>query len=117
MHTWARYYILGASFWELDWAQAVNYFSQVADAAPNLRDASNVTASQRYYQALLKYGDLQATAKKLNDRCLALTSWAKAQNISSLDAEYTNKFYALNLECNPPTKTPEPEQPTATVSP
>jgi len=108
MRTWARYYIIGASFWELDWAQAVNYFGQVANQAPNLRDASNITASQRYYQALLKYGDLQNSAKRLKDRCLALQSWDSARNINGLNDEYTQKYYDLNLLCNPPTATPEP---------
>ncbi|MGC1376935.1 MAG: tetratricopeptide repeat protein [Anaerolineales bacterium] len=108
MRTWARYYIIGASFWELDWAQAVNYFGQVADQAPNLRDASNFTALQRYHDALLKYGDLQASASRLKDRCLALVSWGKARDIGGLDNEYTQKFFDLNLQCNPPTATPEP---------
>ena len=119
MRTWARLYIIGASFWELDWAQAVNYFSQVADQSPNLRDASNITATQRYYQALLKYGDFQNSAKRLKDRCLALESWNSAKNISGLNNEYTQKFNDLNLLCNPPTETPEPtpEGPTPTPKP
>ena len=109
MRTWARLYILGASFWELDWEQAVFYFEQVAQYAPNLRDSSNFTASQRYYQALLKYGDVQALAQRLKDRCLALNTWSKAQQISPLNEEYAFKFAKLNLECNPPTSTPESE--------
>jgi len=54
---WAEMYIRGASFWNVDWAQAVNYFSQLAVAAPNLTDASGWTSSQRYLKALLGYGD------------------------------------------------------------
>jgi hypothetical protein len=50
-------YIRGASFWDVDWAQAVYYFSQLANAAPNLSDASGWTASKRYMDALLGYGD------------------------------------------------------------
>lgn len=121
--TWARMYIIGASFWELDWAQAVNYFSQVAEQTPNLRDASNVTASQRYYQALLKYGDQQvANGARLKDRCEALNTWSTAQGVGGgLDEEYTNKFNDLNLKCNPPTDVPAPtalvEEPTATTGP
>ena len=116
--TWARYYILGASFWEIDWAQAVTYFQQVAENAPNLRDASNVTAAKRYYDALLNYGDFQvANGARQKDRCLALNSWGTAQSISGLDATYTDKFNALNLKCNPPTETPAPEQPTPTTGP
>lgn len=58
--TWARLYITGASFWELDWGQAVYYFAQVAPALPNLRDGSNMTATERYRQALIGYGDFLA---------------------------------------------------------
>jgi hypothetical protein len=54
---WAELYIRGASFWDVDWAQAVYFFSQLAPSAPNLRDASGWTASERYLKALLGYGD------------------------------------------------------------
>jgi tetratricopeptide (TPR) repeat protein len=54
---WADQYIRGASFWDVDWAQAVYYFSLLADAAPNLSDSSGWTASSRYLDALLGYGD------------------------------------------------------------
>jgi hypothetical protein len=58
---WADLYIRGASFWDVDWAQAVYYFSQLASAAPNLSDLSGWTASNRYMDALLGYGDWFAT--------------------------------------------------------
>lgn len=58
---WAELYIRGASFWDVDWAQAVYFFSQLAPAAPNLRDASGWTASERYLKALLGYGDWLAS--------------------------------------------------------
>ncbi len=54
---WADLYIRGASFWDVDWAQVVYYFSQLASAAPNLSDLSGWTASNRYMDALLGYGD------------------------------------------------------------
>ena len=54
---WATLYIRGASFWDVDWAQAVSYFSQLAPLAPNLMDGSFVTASQRYFESMIKYGD------------------------------------------------------------
>jgi tetratricopeptide (TPR) repeat protein len=54
---WAELYIRGASFWDVDWGQAVYYFSQLASAAPNLSDSSGWTASNRYLDALLGYGD------------------------------------------------------------
>ena len=57
MRTWADLYVTGASFWELDWAQAVNFFGQLVPVAPNLRDSSNLTATERYRLATIKYGD------------------------------------------------------------
>lgn len=54
--TWASLYITGASFWELDWGQAVYYFGQVAPAFPSLADGSGWTAKERYRLALIGYG-------------------------------------------------------------
>ncbi len=104
----ARLYIQGASYWELDWAQAVNYFGEVARLTPNLRDGSNVTAMERYRLALLSYGDTFLANEKLKDRCPALDQWGASANISPLDADYSRKYNDLNLQCNPPTATPEP---------
>jgi tetratricopeptide (TPR) repeat protein len=55
--TWAQYYIRGASFWEVDWGQAVYYFEQVAPMFPNMHDGSFWTASQRYQEALTNYAE------------------------------------------------------------
>lgn len=60
--TWVSLYITGASFWELDWAKAVEYFSQVGPALPGLRDRSGWTAQERYRLALKGYGETLATA-------------------------------------------------------
>lgn len=106
LRSFARLYIIGASYWDLDWAQAVNYFRQVTQYAPNLRDSSNVTSSQRLYQALLKYGDQLSAAGKLKDRCVALDNWDEASRIAQLDATYNQKYNQLYLECYPPTATP-----------
>jgi tetratricopeptide (TPR) repeat protein len=64
---WADLYIRGASFWDVDWAQAVSYFSQLAQAVPNLSDASGWTASNRYLDALLGYGDWFASKEQWCD--------------------------------------------------
>jgi tetratricopeptide (TPR) repeat protein len=57
---WASLYITGASFWGIDWEQAVNYFSQVAPQLPNLMDGSKMTATERYRVALFEYGNTLA---------------------------------------------------------
>lgn len=53
--TWARYYITGASFWGVDWAQAIYYFEQVAPQYPNMHDGTGWSASQRYVEAIVGY--------------------------------------------------------------
>jgi tetratricopeptide (TPR) repeat protein len=64
---WAELYIRGASFWGVDWGQSVNYFSQLAAAAPNLSDIAGWTASNRYLDALLGYGDWLAAKSEWCD--------------------------------------------------
>ncbi len=55
---WTGLYITGASFWDIDWEQAVNYFNQVAPQLPNLRDGSGMTATERLRVALYEYGNV-----------------------------------------------------------
>jgi len=61
---WSTYYLTGASFWDLDWAQAAFYFGQVAPHAPNLVDKSGVTARERYRVALVSYARLLFNQKQ-----------------------------------------------------
>jgi len=103
LRTGARLYIKASSFWDVNWSEAVNYFRQVYQYYPNLRDASNVTAAQRLHEALLKYGDQVASLGKLEDRCRALELWGEANTISQLDGTYATRYNQLNGECNPPT--------------
>ena len=62
--TWARFYITGASYWDVDWTQVIYYFEQVYTNFPGMRDGSNMTATERYKKALLNYG-LQLAAAEL----------------------------------------------------
>ncbi|RME06460.1 MAG: hypothetical protein D6803_06420 [Anaerolineae bacterium] len=57
MRTWARLYITGASYWDVNWPAAIDAFRQVAQMVPNLSDASGWTAAQRYVDAIEGYGD------------------------------------------------------------
>src|SRR6266545_3716085 len=50
----ARYYLIGASFWELDWKEALLYFNQVAGYG--LWDGT-MTVSERIQIASMRYGD------------------------------------------------------------
>jgi tetratricopeptide (TPR) repeat protein len=78
--TWANLYVTGASFWGLDWEQAIFYFGQLLQVAPNLRDATTLTASERYRLALLKYGDFLAES---GDWCSAQDKYEEAYNFGS----------------------------------
>lgn len=108
---WSRYYITGASFWQVDWEKATYYFGLVAPFLPNLRDSSNVFAIDRYRQAATGY------AEKLiddGDPCKAseLLSKVLVNNYRNAKAEELAK--RAGEECNPPTETPEPPSDTAT---
>ena len=100
---WARLYMIGSSFWEAYPEQAVYYFSQVAAAAPGLRDASGWTAMERYRAALVQYGEALA---KQEDWCGAQGQYELALAIHGGDnlAELAS---AASEQCNPSTQTPE----------
>jgi hypothetical protein len=106
---WAELYIRGASFWVVDWAQAVYFFSQLAPSAPNLRDASGWTASDRYLKALLGYGDWLAangqwcTARDQYDLYLTLIADPQVRPTAEHAFEKCDK--SGNTE---PTETPTP---------
>jgi len=111
----ARLYLIAASFWEINWEQAVYYFGQLATYAPNIWDgASNMTAGERYRIALMRYGDQLFNS---NDACGAYQQYLSAEAYGALDetaAKNKKQAYAI---CYPPTATPEPTSaipPTAT---
>jgi hypothetical protein len=96
----ARYYIIGASFWGLDWAQAVSYFDQVR-AWGNLWDGS-MTATERFWFASMRYGD-ELFAK--NQFCDAVAQYKNAQSIAALDKVANDNWYHAYSECYPATPT------------
>ena len=103
----ARLYITAATFWEINWEQAVNYFGQLASYAPNIWDgASNMTAGQRYQFALMRYGDELWTVS--NDACGAYAQFSNAQAYGQLDAVAAKNANQAYQVCYPPTATPEP---------
>jgi tetratricopeptide (TPR) repeat protein len=121
---WADLYIRGASFWDVDWAQAVYYFSQLASAAPNLSDSSGWTASNRYMDALLGYGDWFAAreqwcdAQAQYDTYMALLASPQVEPTAMYAADKCNQ--ASNPTPIPPTPdttgTPGTETPTPTAT-
>jgi tetratricopeptide (TPR) repeat protein len=97
----ARYYLIGASFWELDWKQAFFYFDQVYRGWSGLWDGT-LTATERFHQAAMRYAD-QLVEEGLY--CDAVTHYDYAQAIAALDAQAQEGYERAFRECYPPTPT------------
>jgi tetratricopeptide (TPR) repeat protein len=89
----ARIYLIGASFWELDWRQAIEYFSQINGA--NISDGE-MNATQRLNFAYMRYGDQFFEQEEF---CNAYEQYS---NASALDAKSTERSNYANAQCNPP---------------
>lgn len=109
----ARVYLIGASFWELDWQQAVFYFDQVYRGWAGLWDGT-MYATTRYQFASMRYGD-DLLAK--GDYCGAYTQYTNAQGVGELDSAAQKGFNEATEACYPATATPEPIVPTETPTP
>jgi tetratricopeptide (TPR) repeat protein len=119
MRTWADLYVTGASFWGLDWAQAVNFFGQLVPVAPNLRDRSNITATERYRLATIEYGNFLADE---GEWCDALAQYEAALELG-YDAELESTATSVARECEEADRSddeeeePSEEQPTEETPP
>ncbi len=106
LRTWARYYITGSSFWDQDWPQAINYFSQVMANYPNLADSSCTTASERFRQASLGY------AQQLIDNRDFCGAEKQFQAIFAVNSPKNATAYPTgtetNLVCNGEVNPPKP---------
>ena len=105
----AQAYITGASFWELDWKQAVEIFAQVGAGWPSLWDGT-MTASQRFYNASMRYGD-ELFAR--DDFCGAYLNYTNAMALGGLDKTSAKNYNDALVGCYPATATLEA---TATLS-
>ncbi len=120
----ARFYITGASFWNLDWRQAQAYFAEVYPYMPNLMDASCMTAQERFRFATLRYaeqllasGDYCGAEAQFN-LAFAIPSNENAAAYPTATAVY---FGCHGHPTSPPRHTPTPtptsEAPTAEPTP
>lgn len=100
----ARYYLIGASFWELDWQQAIFYFDQVYRGWSGLWDGTS-TATERFHQASMRYGDQLV---EQGQYCDAVTHYDNAQAIAALDAQAQEGYERAFRECFPATPTITP---------
>ncbi len=111
--SWARLYVLGASYWDVNWAQAIAYFSEVALVAPNLRDTANWTATERLRIALIRYGDQFALA---GEWCTAQEQYEAALQIAP-DPILEPTAEAAEDECSSPEEEAQPKDATNTPQP
>jgi len=103
MREGARMYIIGASFWELDWKQASDYFYQVGNGWPAMWDGT-MTASERLYIASMRYGDDLYNSQAF---CEAYDQYKNAQAIGNLDSTAARNSADAFNQCFPPTATLE----------
>jgi hypothetical protein len=109
---WARLYQIGMSFWGVYPDQSAYYFSQLAYAAPYLRDLSGVYAFTRYRLALIQYGDQLAQAE---DWCSAIEQYNLAQSLYE-DQSLISTIINVNEQCQLSIATYTPT-PTITFTP
>ena len=102
--SWARLYLTGASFWDIDWEQVINYFSQLAAAFPYLHDGTGWTANDRLVKASEYYGD-QLVEK--NEYCDAVDHYQVAINVNPTE-NLQDKYNYAYVKCHPPTAVPKP---------
>ncbi|MDQ2690522.1 MAG: hypothetical protein M3Y68_00660 [Chloroflexota bacterium] len=97
----SRFYLIGASFWELNWEQALFYFQQVSAGYPGLWDGT-MTAGERFFIASMRYADQLVQQERW---CDAVTQYQNAQAIGALDVQAQEGFERAFVECFPPTPT------------
>jgi len=111
---WAEWYITGASFWEVNWKEAVFYFNLVAQVAPNLMDLSFRTAAERLQIARQRYGEFlieQGNTFRANLQwCDSSDAYSEAINFVEFDLETSKSAASSADEClrKPRTPTPSP---------
>ena len=113
---WAYLYQFGVSFWGLFPDKVVDYFSQLASAAPFLHDFSDIFAKDRYRMALLVYGDHLV---ELGGWCAAAEQYTLAQSLLD-DQGVQLTLVAAEEQCrvmNGIQSTPIPADNQATLTP
>jgi tetratricopeptide (TPR) repeat protein len=98
----ARMYITGASFWELDWKQAYDYFSQVGSGWPSMWDGT-MTGLQRLQYSAMRYGDDLYEQKEY---CAAYEQYQIAAGIGNLDNTSSKNSNQAYQQCYPATEIP-----------
>jgi tetratricopeptide (TPR) repeat protein len=106
IRTWTRLYLTGASYWDVDWSQVVFYFEQVYPQLPNLRDATFMTATERYRIGAIEYAKQLLAA---GEYCQAQEYFENALAISA-DPEVQPLAQDAAEACSAGLAPPEPPQ-------
>lgn len=92
---WASWYLTGLSFWQVNWGQAVFYFGQVAQVAPNLHNSSFTESGNQYFYAQYRLATAQVEyAKILIDNATymySLKGWCDADALYKEASLYWNE--------------------------
>jgi hypothetical protein len=79
LRTYARLYIIAASFWDQDWMQVQSFFAEVMTGYPNMVDSSCKSATSRWVEATLHVAEQYLAA---GDACAAEEQYAAAFAVS-----------------------------------
>jgi len=104
--SWGSLYLTGASYWDVNWAGAVDIFGQLYAQMPFFTDSSGMNVTERYRVALYKLGDQFAVN---GDYCTAASYYRKSLEVGvNLDIQVTATW--LEQTCANPLgeTTPEP---------
>lgn len=115
LRTWTRFYLTGASYWGVDWERVVFYFEQVYPHLPNLRDGTNMTATERFRIGANEYGTQLAAA---GEYCLAQEYFDRAMAVGpDPQVQPTAQWVADECWKTLVTSTPVPQPVTPTPTP
>ncbi len=109
---WARLYLWGNAFWFAYPDQAAYYYGQLTGLAPNLTDASGMSAFSRYWHSLIQWGDQLAAD---GDWCGAFEQYQNAL-AARTDADLQATANQAQEMCIGPTETPS-VAPSSTIAP
>jgi hypothetical protein len=103
LRTYARLYIIAASFWDQDWLQAQDFFAQVMTGYPRMTDSSCESATDRWIEATIHVaGQLLAAG----DACKAEAQYAEAFAVNnSFNAPAFPTATQVAILCHGGTKT------------
>jgi tetratricopeptide (TPR) repeat protein len=119
----AGYYLASVAAWAVDWPKVLENLTTLMASAPGIRDASGMSAAERYRKGSILYGDKLLAEE---NPCDAATQYQNALNLS-VDETTQAKFNDATNKCTPPTEeaavqpttaveaTTAPEAPTATT--